>query len=236
MQNDQFSESELKIIRKFVFDKFVETSHAPPVEQIMKEFDMSRNKVESIFQELEKQGSLVVQPSSNKILMLHPFSNIPTCWVVKPDRNTTYYANCAWDAIAMHFSLHKDIDIESFCYYCNRDIILRLEDGKFKYKVPESTFIVISKPPGKWWNDIVDTCGNQMNFFCSDKHLAAWRQEYNIEDNQFGLFRDKEVLELSRAMYSTKGDLDYSHISGEEEVKLFKELNLVGDFWESPNT
>lgn len=83
--------------------------------------------MENLLQTLEERHMLVMQPSSNKILMLHPFSNIRTAWVVKTDNSKQYYANCAWDSVAMHFSLHENVSIESYCFYCNEKISIRLE-------------------------------------------------------------------------------------------------------------
>ena len=231
MPNQQNFEKILLEIRKFIFDSFVETSHAPVVEQLIKKFNLPRKEIETIIHTLERKQMLVVQPSSNKILMLHPFSNVPTTWVVKPDNKKVYYANCAWDSIAMHFSLHKDIDIESFCHFCNIDIHLRLENKTIVKKTPETTLIAISKPAAKWWDNIVDTCGNNMNYFCSENHLRAWEKEQNIQPDQIGIFSDTVVLELSNLLYSTKDQLDYKRPTDEEELQMFKELNLVGDFW-----
>lgn len=235
MPNSDYTENDLRTIRKFIFDTFVETSHAPVVEQLIKKFNMPRSKIEKILHTLEDQQSLVMQPSSNKILMLHPFSNIPTCWVVKPNQNISYYANCAWDSIAMHFSLHKDVDIESFCVFCNKEIHIRLENGSFKEKNPQTTFVAVTKPASKWWNDIVDTCGNNMNYFCSEEHLKAWEQENNINHDQTGIFTDFAVTELSKLVYGTKDQFDYKHPTDEEEQKIFKDLNLVGKCWDFSN-
>ena len=127
MKDTDFSEDKLKQVRKYVFETFVKTSHAPVLEELINKFNMPRQQMEELLHALEKKLWLVVQPSSNKILMLHPFSNITTSWIVKTDEGKTYYANCAWDSIAMHFSLHKDVNIESYCLYCNTKITIRLE-------------------------------------------------------------------------------------------------------------
>ena len=221
MKDSDFSEDTLKEVRKFIFDAFVNTSRAPVIEELINKFNIPRQQMVVLLHILEKKQWLVVQPSSNKILMLHPFSNITTSWIVKTDEGKSYYANCAWDSIAMHFSLHKDVDIESYCLYCNTKIMIRLENGKFIDKKPKSTFIVISKPASRWWDNIVDTCGNNMNYVCSEEHLQAW---------------DNTVIELSKLLYSTKDQLDYKRPTDEEEIEMFKNLNLVGDFWESFKT
>ena len=177
-----------------------------------------------------------MQPSSNKILMLHPFSNIPTCWVVKTDDDKQYYANCAWDSVAMHFSLHKNVNIESFCFYCNERISIRLENGIFKEKYPKNTFIAISKPAAKWWDNIVDTCGNNMNYFCSEEHLIAWEKERDLKHEEVGLFTDLSVTKLSELLYSSKDELDYKRPTDDEEREMFIELQLVGPIWDDFST
>lgn len=76
MPNSQFSEDLVKKIRKFVFDSFAENGHAPVLEELIEQFSISRSQMEKILSTLEQRKILVIQPSSNKILMLHPFSNI----------------------------------------------------------------------------------------------------------------------------------------------------------------
>ena len=97
--------------------------------------------------------------------MAHPFSNITTPWKVTTSSGIQYYENCAWDAIAIHFTIHKVVEIESFCHWCNEKIHIRLEKSTFNHKHPKTTVIDLSKPVKAWWNDIIDTCSNHMNFF-----------------------------------------------------------------------
>ncbi len=221
----------IKRIRKYIYDSFIATSHAPVIEEIVEKFSISKQKALDILNELHEKHLIVLQPFTNRILMAHPFSNIPTSWVVKPNNKTVYYANCAWDAIAMHFTIHNSISIESFCIYCNNKINIRLEEGVFKEKIPASTLIGISKPASRWWENVIDTCANHMNFFCNDEHLKQWKIDNSLKDNQIGTFTDNTVIELSKFLYNNKIMLDYQRPTDEEERMKFKELNLIDDVW-----
>lgn len=231
MQSLIISEDLLKNIRKFIYDSFIETSHAPVIENIQEYFSISREEAIKALDILHDRHLLVKQPFTHRILMAHPFSNIATEWVVKPSHNTVYYANCAWDAIAMHFTLHNDIDIESFCLYCNTKINIRLEKGTFKEKIPTTTLVVISKPASKWWDNVIDTCANHMNYFCTEEHVTQWRVEQNIKKEDIGIFTDETVIELSKFLYNNKIQLDYQRPTENEEKQKFSELHLVEDFW-----
>lgn len=234
MRQSMTTETDIKAIRKFIYDTFIKTSHAPLLEQIVSEFTISKPDVERYLNILAERRLIVMQPFTNRILMAQPFSNIPTHWIVKCSPDHTYYANCAWDTIAMHFALHKSIDVESFCVHCCEPIKIRLENEAFVRKDPQTLLIAISKPASRWWDNVVDTCANHMNFFCTESHMNDWSKEQiqNRKIGQINVFTDPVVLQLSRFLYDKKTELEYQRPTDEEERKQFKELNLTGSFWE----
>jgi hypothetical protein len=178
MTDSKSFEENLKNIRKFIYLAFIEKSHAPIIEEMIEKFPITKLEAIEIFTTLNERHLIVLQPFTNRILMAHPFSNIPTCWMVKSGKKR-YYANCAWDAVALHFTLHKKIEIDSFCAFCAKKINIQLKNSNFSHENPESTLIAISKPASLWWDNVIDTCANPMNFFCSADHLSLWHKYAN---------------------------------------------------------
>src|SRR5262245_14692402 len=106
-------EAAARDIRKFVYDRFRETARAPVVEVIMQRFALSRRQVVDLLRGLEAARQLALVPGTERILMAHPFSAITTPFRVEARGGRTFFANCAWDAIAFHVLLDEPIRIDS---------------------------------------------------------------------------------------------------------------------------
>ncbi len=104
------SEASPKEVRKFVFDCFLETGRAPVVEEIMRRFQLDRDEAVQRLHELEASHHVLLLPGTHRILMANPFSNLPTPFRVSAG-SMHYYANCAWDAIALHVVLDRGVRV-----------------------------------------------------------------------------------------------------------------------------
>jgi Mn-dependent DtxR family transcriptional regulator len=76
------SESTNKLVRKFIYDFFMENARAPFVEEIAAKFDISKRETEETLRELDRNHLLVLVPNTHRILMANPFSNLPTIFLV----------------------------------------------------------------------------------------------------------------------------------------------------------
>jgi hypothetical protein len=95
---------------------------------------------------------LVLQPGSNEILMLPPFSAIPTGFTVTA-KNVTYFANCIWDALGVPAMLRSDATITTSCGDCGAAMEIPVEDGRAR----GDGVLHFAVPARDWWNDIVFT-------------------------------------------------------------------------------
>ncbi|MCE7735803.1 MAG: hypothetical protein GPJ54_13055 [Candidatus Heimdallarchaeota archaeon] len=219
-----------KEVRKFVYVHFHEFSVPPTLEQLIEHFNKDRNYIISILYSLHEDHLLVIDKKINKIMIANPFAGIPTSFSVKTESNNHYYATCAWDSIAMHITLEEDVEINAYCHYCNANLMLILSNEKIISKTPNDVVIHFQYPVKKWWIDIIDTCYNTMNFFCSDEHLHEWiSQNPNKEGYQLN---DKQIMDISVLLYQNKMDLNYQRPSPDDLRLSFKKNNLTGDFWE----
>lgn len=218
-----------KNIRKFVFDYFVEYSRAPHVEEIMGRFKISKQEVFDAQDSLEKARLLYRLKGTQRILMAHPFSNMPTPFLVRTENGKRYYANCAWDSIALHFVLSQPVQVESYCFHCNDPVQLGLKNERLVEKKPEDVLIHFSKPLAQWWDDVVDTCGNNMNFFSSEQHLKEWKA-MNPSKHGYTLTFD-QVIAMSRFHYRDRFNIDYRRHTNDELAAFFASIGLTGDFW-----
>jgi len=216
-----------KNVRKYVMEYFLENERAPVLEEIMKEFDLSRINAGRVLQGIEKAHNLALLPGTQRILMAHPFSAIPSPFKVAIG-SKRYYANCAWDSIAFHVMLSMEMRIGSYCHHCSDPISIDLNDGKARSR-PANPLVFLSMPAAKWWDNIVNTCSNNMVFFSSQKHLEEWLgRNPGLKGETLTV---EKTIELSRPTYTGKMELDFERLPKNELMKRWAAIGLTGDFW-----
>ncbi len=95
----------------------------------------------------------VVLDEDGTIQMALPFSAVPTAHkVVAGDRS--WFANCAWDSLAIPAALDIDAVIESEWLDTGEPVELAISDGRLRHT---DGFIHFAVPARHWWDDIVET-------------------------------------------------------------------------------
>jgi hypothetical protein len=137
-----------------IYSVIAETTHAPTSMEVAQALDSSVEEVEAAFQRLYQKRLLVLEPGNpSKIRMAPPFSGIETPFLVKV-KDKSYYANCAWDALAIPAALHSDGDILASDAHTHEPIRLLVRAGN---PVPEPCVIHFAVPAAHWWDDIIYT-------------------------------------------------------------------------------
>jgi hypothetical protein len=218
----------LQRVRMFVFDHFGEHAAPPVVEQVMAEFSLSRDAATGVLRELEAARHIALVKGTARILMAFPFSAVATPFRATV-RGRTYFANCAWDAIAFHAMLGDDVLVESFCHHCAAPIRLEMHDGRAVTVDPSETLVYLALPPTQWWEDITTTCSNTMVFFASPEHRDA--SDLCTSAGSGASLTPDQVHALSGPLYVRRLALDYARPSRQELLDHFAAIGLTGDFW-----
>jgi len=211
-----------------VFDHFLKYAQPPTTEAIMRKFVLTRKESFGVLLELQTARHLLLLLGTQRILMAFPFSSIATPFKVRVGK-TQYFANCAWDAVAFHVMLKRDTLIESYCHHCAEAIRIRLSGQKVASTIPRSPQVYIALPAARWWDNILNTCSNNMTFFSSATHFQDWKLD-NLESIGEKLTID-QTIRLSVPTYSDKMKMGYTRPSREQFVSHFESIGLVGDFW-----
>ena len=215
-------------VRQFVFEHFLEHAAAPVVEQVMTTFSLSREGATDVYRRLEAARHIALVKGTARILMAFPFSAIATPFKATVGTRT-YFANCAWDAIAFHTMLGQDVHVESFCHHCAAPIALEMRDGGAVNVTPSDTLVYLALPPTQWWEDITTTCSNTMVFFASAEHRDA--SALCAASSSSASLTPDEVHRLSGPIYATKLALDYARPTRQELLDHFAAIGLTGDYW-----
>src|SRR5438876_10071961 len=111
-------------LRRRTYARFVELGRAPAPEELGE-----REEVLARWRRLHDAHALVLNPATNELRMLNPFSVVPTAYRVEA-AGRWWYGNCAWDAIGICAALHADGRIETACPDCRDPTQLRHRDGR----------------------------------------------------------------------------------------------------------
>jgi hypothetical protein len=215
-------------VRQFIFEHFLEHAAPPVVEQVMGTFSISRAEATDVLRTLEAARHIALVPGTARILMAFPFSAIATPFQATV-RGRSYFANCAWDAIAFHAMLGEETRVHSFCHHCAAPVQVELRDGHATLIDPPESIVYLALRPADWWGDIVTTCSNTMVFFASPEHLDA-SDLCTGADAGASLTAD-QVHALSGPIYAAKFELDYARPTKEALLAHWAAMGLTGDFW-----
>jgi hypothetical protein len=231
MSQTGISENLQKNVRKYILDHFEEHTTAPALEQIMRKFRLDRTSAFKVLVKLQSARDIALLTGTQRILMAFPFSSIVTPFRVKvTGKDKEYFANCAWDAVALHVTLGKEQWISSYCHHCSEDVKIHLKDQKLvSQQLDNQPLVYLALPASKWWENIVLTCSNNMVFFSSKDHLAEWMRTGSFAGGE--RLTVDQTLRLSVPIYKEKMSLDYARPSREQTLAHFQSLGLTGDFW-----
>jgi hypothetical protein len=122
-----------------------------------------------------------------------------------------------------------EVEINSYCHHCADPIRVQLQNGNVKSTHPQNPLVFISVPAAKWWQNVIDTCSNNMVFLAGKEHLADWTSRTpGLTGEALSV---SKTVELSLPIYKRKMALDYSRPSLDELVAHFERLGLQGPFW-----
>jgi hypothetical protein len=217
-------------VRLRVYEHFVEHGSPPVLEQLMSEFGTSRAEMAEVLEQLASIRHLALLKGTSRILMAWPFSAVATPFVSHTAQRH-FFANCAWDAIAIHALLGTDVRVESFCHHCARPITIDLAGGRAVRSDPDSAIVYFALKPTEWWEDIVTTCSNTMVFFCSTEHRDA--SDLAAPADRAATLTPDQTLALSGPLYSRRLSLDFERPNADELRALFASLNLTTPYWTS---
>lgn len=142
-------------LRFFVYGRFVETGTAP-TRMTLASLVGDLDHVDGLLRQLHDLHMLVLDDRPDRvgeIRMALPFATDATNFRVTTDQGA-WWANCAWDSLAVLAVLHSDGRIESTWSDTGEPVDLRIVDGQLDDGHGHIHFAV---PARRWWDDIVLT-------------------------------------------------------------------------------
>ena len=140
-------------LRATTYGLFVELGRAPTADEAGVSAGLTKTDVVEGWRRLHEAHALVLNPATDEIRMLNPFSVVPSAYRVEAG-GRWWYANCAWDAFGVCAALHADGRIETSCPDCGEALAVEVRDER---PDDESLLFHCLVPAARWWDDIVFT-------------------------------------------------------------------------------
>ena len=136
-----------------VYRHFAESGLRPTLADVAGRVGTSPAEVREAYARLRAQRVLVLEPDGESIRMAPPFSGVPTQHRVVVGE-TSYFANCAWDAFGIPAALQRPGEVHSRCEESGEPLRLAVGlDGP----EPSAWLFHCLVPAARWWDDIVFT-------------------------------------------------------------------------------
>ena len=140
-------------LRRRIYDITLARGTPPAIAELARTVTVTEAEIRQGLEQLAAARVLVLQPGSGEILMVPPFSAVPTPFVVETARHATY-GNCAWDALGVPIMLRETGRIVSACGCCGESIAFDVSPSQ----PPRDSYVVhFAVPAARWWHDIVFT-------------------------------------------------------------------------------
>ena len=143
-------ESEL---RREIYSRTVTSGVPPTVAELAKALAIDAGDTRSGLARLAAARIVVLQPGTGELLMVPPFSAVPTPFLVETSRYTCY-ANCAWDALGVPAMLRERARVITACGCCGEAMVVDVELDR----APQTADVIhFAVPAANWWDDVVFT-------------------------------------------------------------------------------
>jgi hypothetical protein len=140
-------------LRQLIYDHTRTRGMPPTIGELAAASGDDAGSVRDALSRLADARIVVLQPQSGELLMVPPFSAVPTPFVVETPHYHCF-ANCAWDALGVSVMLHEPVRIDGACGCCGE--ALRLTTARDE--PPEGDAVIhFAVPARRWWDDIVFT-------------------------------------------------------------------------------
>ena len=135
-------------LRRRTYGFLVEHGRAPAAHELGNAYEVLEG-----WRRLDAEHAVVLNPVTDELRMLNPFSAVPTAHRVRAG-GRWWYGNCAWDALGICAALQTDGRVETSCPDCGDSLAFEVRGER-----PDDASLLFHclVPASRWWDDIVFT-------------------------------------------------------------------------------
>ena len=137
-----------RVVRAAVIQSLRDTGRAPSAAAIAASLGEGESAISSALHALADEHRLVLLPGTDSVWMAHPFSGVPTDFVVTIGERQ-WFANCVWDGLSI-LALLGDGLVQTHSPATGEPINLTVTSGA----VHGEALVHFLVPPRHFWDDI----------------------------------------------------------------------------------
>lgn len=185
--------------RRAILESYPRMGHAPSIDYLATLTGFSTEQVRDLIAKLRGRDMVVLDRDGTTLIGAYPFTDRETEHRVRFGESVLH-AMCAIDALGAGAMLGRDAVIESACRACGTAIRVetRGNGGALAEHAPGGAVVWT----GVQYTDrcAADSLCTVMAFFCSDRHLDAWRDSESPRADGFRLSLE-EGLQMGKAIF-----------------------------------
>ena len=210
-----------------VIDILLDRGYAPTVDELSHRFEAERSEMVSALKRLEDYHGVVLHPDSNEIWVMHPFSTVPTGFLVSNGQRE-WWGNCAWCSLGLAALAKQPVRIKTSPGFDRSPITLTINDDE----LDDHSYVVhFPIPMANAWDNVIATC-SMMLLFDDDAHVDEWCAKHG---KQKGDVRPiAQIWEFAKDWYGKHASPDWKKPTAAEAAALFAEHGLDGPIWSLP--
>jgi hypothetical protein len=139
-------------VRLEIYTQFAATGCAPAPAELAALLGRGVEEMEQTLVQLADAHVIALAPGSRSVWMAHPFSAAPTPYRVRAG-GVSYWANCAWDALAIAVVVERDTECTARCPECNERVDLSVRGGR----AAGEGIIHFVVPARRFWKNVAFT-------------------------------------------------------------------------------
>jgi mercuric reductase len=186
-------------MRRAILDAYRQAGRAPSTAELARATGLAPDRVRDLLAKLAARDMVVLDQDDATLTGAYPFTDGNTEHRLRLG-DIVLHAMCAVDALGAGAMLGTDVAIESSCRSCGAPIHIETRDNGQALAPPAPAGAVV-------WSGIqyangraADSLCRAVAFFCTDRHLEAWRDAQDPAPNGFRLSLD-EGLQIGKAVF-----------------------------------
>lgn len=212
-------------VRHTIYQHFAEQRRAPFPTELAVILDQPEEKVVSALKRLsENHHALALVPETGNIQMAWPFSAVPTQYPVDTPKGR-YWANCAWDALAIPGMASQDSQTNYVCPSCAEEITITIKNGCLK---PTKAVVHFTIQPKIFYEDL--GCIWETNqLFRSEEHVDKYCNENQVQRG--GVISAQQAVELGKLWFNPMLEPNWRPMSKNVISEMLEQVGLTDEFW-----
>ncbi len=202
----------------------IERGHAPSPDDLAESAGCDAASASAALARLAEMHGVILEPGSERIWSLHPFSMLPTAfWVTSNGHG--WWANCAWCSLAIGAALAAGTEISTPEGAEGASLNFQIRGGESSRP---DLLMHFPYPPARWWDNPFCPCGNIL-FFSSEAQIDRWAERHGRPRG--AILKMPDALKLSYRWFGDYAQPDWRRKTPEQAEAIFEDLGLDRNFW-----